>query len=325
MSDLIRVLSIDGGGIRGIIPAMVLAEIEKRTKKPVSELFELIAGTSTGGILALGLTKPDDRGRPHYTAEELISLYEREGATIFSRSPWHKLYSLGNLAEEKYPSDGIDKALEDYFGQARLQDALTETLITSYDIERRLPFFFRSRHAKEYRSYDFPMKQVARATSAAPTYFEPAKIESEDSSDYYALVDGGVFANNPAMCAYAEVRNTRPGAGDFLLVSLGTGELTRSLPYEEVKGWGLALWAQPILSVVFDGVSDTVDYQLRQLVPPTSNGTERYYRFQMRLNEGNDDLDDASRTNLRVLRLLAEAIIRDNDKVLDALCDQLVG
>lgn len=325
MSDLIRVLSIDGGGIRGIIPAMVLAEIEKRTKKPISELFELITGTSTGGILALGLTKPDDRGRPQYAAEELISLYEKEGATIFSRSPWHKLYSLGNLAEEKYPSDGIEKALEDYFGQGRLQDALTETLITSYDIERRLPFFFRSRRAKEDRNYDFPMKQVARATSAAPTYFEPAKINSEDSSGYYALVDGGVFANNPAMCAYAEVRNTRPSVGDLLLVSLGTGELTRSLPYEEVKGWGLALWAQPILSVVFEGVSDTVDYQLRQLLPTASDGTERYYRFQTRLNEGNDDLDDASRTNLRVLRLLAEAIIRDNDRELDVLCDQLVG
>jgi uncharacterized protein len=108
MSDLIRVLSIDGGGIRGIIPAMVLAEIEKRTKKPISELFGLIAGTSTGGILALGLTKPDDRGRPQYTAEELISLYEKEGATIFSRSPWHQLYSLWNLAEEKYSSDGIE-------------------------------------------------------------------------------------------------------------------------------------------------------------------------------------------------------------------------
>ena len=322
---MIRVLSIDGGGIRGIIPAIILAEIEKRTKKPVSELFELIAGTSTGGILALGLTKPDDRGRPHYTAEELISLYEKEGATIFSRSPWHHIYSLWNLAEEKYPADGIEGALDGYFGQAHLRDALTETIITSYDIERRLPFFFRSRRAKEDSDYDFPMKKVARATSAAPTYFEPAKIESEDSSDYYALVDGGVFANNPAMCAYAEVRNTRPGADDFLLVSLGTGELTRSLPYEEVKGWGLALWAQPILSVVFDGVSDTVDYQLRQLLPPARNGVERYYRFQTRLNEGNDDLDDASRTNLRVLWLLAEAIISDNDRVLDALCDQLVG
>ncbi len=322
MSKRIKVLSIDGGGIRGIIPAMILAEIEKRTKKPISSLFDLIAGTSTGGILALGLTIPNDRGKPRYKAERLIELYEKEGSTIFSRSVWHRIRAIGMLVEEKYPSKGIESVLKKYFGNARLKDALTEVLVTGYEIERRIPWFFKSRHAKDRskKGYDFPMTLVARSTSAAPTYFEPAQIKIGKSKDYYALVDGGVFANNPAMCAYVEAMSTHPQADDFLVVSLGTGEFTRPLFFDDVKGWGLTQWAQPILSVVFDGVSDTVDYQLKLLLQPN----KQYYRFQTNLNVGNDDMDDASQTNIRILKLLAEDVIRDNGEILKNLCKQLV-
>lgn len=324
MPKQIRVLSIDGGGIRGIIPAMLLAEIEKRTKKRISQLFDLIAGTSTGGILALGLTKPDKNGNPEYTATDMVDLYEKEGPNIFSRSVWHRIRALGNLVEEKYPATGINKVLKAYFGSARLRNVLTDVLITSYAIERRIPFFFKSSKAKTSpEKRDFLMRDVARATSAAPTYFEPLKLDIDDS-DYYALIDGGVFANNPGLCSYVEAKTLFPEADDFLVVSLGTGELTRRLPYDDVKGWGLAHWAQPLINVVFDGVSDTVDYQLEQLLSD-KEGLKQYYRFQVRLDEGNDDLDDAGATNLRVLKLLAEAIIRDNDDDLKALSEQLTN
>ena len=240
----IKVLCIDGGGIRGIIPAMILAEIEKRTQKPISELFDLIAGTSTGGILALGLTKPNDQRKPQYTAKDLIALYETDGERIFSRSIWYKIQSGASFVGKKYPSDGIEKVLDHYFEDARLRDALTDVFITSYDIERRSPFFFQSRNAKLNRSYDFKMKQVARATTAAPTYFEPFKLE-RDASDYDALIDGGVFANNPTLCGFVEAKSTHPGTDNFLVVSLGTGEMTRRFLYDETKGWGLAQWRNP--------------------------------------------------------------------------------
>ncbi|MGE5415951.1 MAG: CBASS cGAMP-activated phospholipase [Acidobacteriota bacterium] len=323
MSGVINVLSIDGGGIRGIIPARILQEIEKRTKKPIAELFHLIAGTSTGGILALGLTKAGPNGRPQYPAEKLLEMYETEGAQIFSRSLWHRVTAIGSLIEEKYPSDGIETVLDEYFKQARLKDALTNVLITSYEIERRNPFFFKSRKAKMGADSDFLVKHVARATSAAPTYFEPAQIKN-GKNDYWALVDGGVFANNPAMCAYVEAKKNYPDADDILVVSLGTGSLTRPLPYEEATGWGMAQWAQPLLSVMFDGVSETVDYQLGQLLPNSSDGQARYYRFQVRLDEGDDDMDNTTKTNLRVLRLLADGLIRDNSNNIDVLCGQLL-
>ncbi len=111
MAQVFKVLSIDGGGIRGIIPAMILAEIEDRTGKSVAEMFDLIAGTSTGGILALGLAMPGDGGKPRYKAEDLIEFYEKEGLRIFSRPARHRIDSLEGIAEERYPSEGIEQVL----------------------------------------------------------------------------------------------------------------------------------------------------------------------------------------------------------------------
>lgn len=320
-----KVLSIDGGGIRGIIPAMVLAEIERRTGKPTSEMFDLVAGTSTGGILALGLTRPGRDGKPQYSAERLIELYETEGGRIFSIPVWHRIRAVGGLAEEKYPSKGIEDVAREYFEDHRLAEALTEVLVTAYEIEGRIPWFFKRRYARDpgKKGYDFLMREVARATSAAPTYFEPLQLVVGQEGKR-AFVDGGIYANNPAMCAYVEARKIYPEEDDFLVVSLGTGELTRSLPYEEVKGWGLALWAQPILSVVFDGVADTVDYQLREILP-SDGDARRYYRFQTVLDIGKDDMDDASRTNIAALKVKARDIISKNDAALKTLCAQLVA
>ncbi len=320
-----KVLSIDGGGIRGIIPAMVLTEIETRTGKATSELFDLVAGTSTGGILALGLTKPGQDGAPEYSAQRLIELYETEGGKIFDRPVWHRLHSGWGLAEEKYPSKGIEEVAKRYFEDVYLAEALTEVLVTAYEIERRGPWFFKRRHTRdENREGDnFLMRDVARATSAAPTFFEPLQLTWGPHGER-AFIDGGVHSNNPAMCAYVEARKIHPEEDDFLVVSLGTGELTRSLPYEEVRGWGLALWAQPILNVVFDGVADTVDYQLRELLSTEEGEARRYYRFQTLLDVGKDDMDDASRTNIAALKEKAEEIIIKNDAALNALCAQLV-
>ncbi len=325
MTDVFKVLSIDGGGIRGIVPAMVLAEIEELTGRPVAETFDLVAGTSTGGILALGLTMPGDDGRPRYAAEELIGLYEEEGSRIFS----NRAGPIRSAFEERYPSRGVEEVLGEYFGEVRLKEALTRVFVTSYEIQLRAPFFFRSERAKGKDDYDFPMRQVARATSAAPTYFEPAKVEAEGAVDYYALVDGGVFANNPAMCAYVEARkileaqgSAFPTESDLLVVSLGTGQLTDRLRYEEVAGWGLLEWARPVIDVVFDGVSDTVDFQLKELLP-RKDGLRRYYRFQTELVEVSDAMDNAGPENLRDLKLLARTMIDGEEERLSDLYERL--
>jgi uncharacterized protein len=271
------------------------------------------------------VTKPGQDGKPEYSAKKLIDLYETEGGKIFSIPVWHRIHSGWGLAEEKYPSEGIEEVAKEYFGDVHLAQALKEVLVTAYEIEKRGPWFFKRRHALDpAQGFDPFMRDVACATSAAPTYFEPIQLKV-GSLGNRAFIDGGVHSNNPAMCAYVEARKIHPEENDFLVVSLGTGEPTREMPYEEVKGWGLALWAQPILNVVFDGVSDTVDYQLQELLSTEEGDGRRYYRFQTVLDIGKDDMDDASRTNIVALKTKAKEIISKNDAILDSLCAQLVA
>lgn len=307
-----RVLSIDGGGIRGLIPALVLAELEKISKRPVTELFDLIAGTSTGGILALGLAKASPSGRAQYGASDLAALYQKRGREIFHRSFWKGVSSVGGLNDETYSAQGLEKVLLEYMGEARLADALVPTLITSYDIERRSPLFLKS-WRPEYN--DILMRDAARATSAAPTYFEPAKVQVGKQAR--ALIDGGIFINSPAVSAYAEARRLFPDDPEVLVVSLGTGELERPIPFDQAKDWGKISWLVPLLGCMFDGMADAVDYQMRMLLG------NNYSRFQTSLSLASDDMDNASAGNIENLKAEAKALIKSKKAELAALCERL--
>ncbi len=319
-----RILSIDGGGIRGIIPALILAHLEKRLNKRTAELFNMMAGTSTGGILALGLSKPDRSGSPALTASNLVSLYTSRGKEVFPRSLWKRATSFSGLSDEIYASTGLESVLRDYLGGVKLSEAMVDLLIPAYDIERRNAVFFKSHRAKVDPERDYWMSHIARATSAAPTYFEPANISNALKTYQTYLIDGGVFANNPASCAMAEAQVVYPEATDIILVSLGTGELTRRIPYDDAKNWGKIGWMRPMLDVMFDGVADTVHYQMQMLMPP-KDGSPRYFRFQVILDEGNDDMDDASSTNIRALTYKAEKLIEEQSDKLDVLCNLLAA
>ncbi|HEX5981009.1 MAG TPA: CBASS cGAMP-activated phospholipase [Thermoleophilaceae bacterium] len=303
-----RVLAIDGGGIRGLIPALVLAELERRAGRRVFEMFDLIAGTSTGGILACALCAPDP-----LPAEEVASIYEEEGPAIFDRSVWQRIRSAEGLLDEKYDAGALDRALERFLADKRLADTVPELIVPAYDMSEPGPFFFKTRNARERRLEDFPLTVVARATAAAPTYFEPLPVRER------ALVDGGVFAVNPAMSAFAEVLRFHP-SDDVVLLSLGTGQRTRSRRFADVDDWGLVEWARPILDVVFDGISDAVDYQLRHVL-----GDEGYWRLQVELTRASDDLDDATPQNLAELRSHAEELIEARSADLNAAVRALQG
>jgi len=218
----LRVLSIDGGGIRGIIPAKVLADLELRAGRPVAKLFDLVVGTSTGGILALGLTAPGEGDSPRWAAADLADLYVREGPRIFHRSVYDRIRS----------------------------------------------------------------------------------------------VDGGVFAANPAMCALAEVLRVRE-PHDVMLVSLGTGQQTRPLPWKKVRNWGALEWARPIIDILLDGQSDTVDFQARQVLEGS------YWRIQTELRRASDHLDNASEENLRALQEEGDALVASEADTLAMLAEAL--
>ncbi|MCW3012723.1 MAG: Patatin [Solirubrobacterales bacterium] len=299
-----KVLSIDGGGIRGLIPALVLEELEARTGRRVAELFDLVAGTSTGGILACALTRPGAA-----PASELVELYRTEGPKIFRRSLAHRVRSGEGLLEEKHDDAALDDALTRYLGSGRLSGASTRVLVTAYDLQARAPYFFKSWRADR----DGPLRIVARATAAAPTYFEPVEVGER------SLIDGGVFATNPAMCAYAEAV-VLSGAPPTFVLSLGTGRQTRPIAHADAASWGLVQWVRPVIDVVFDGVSDTVEYQLQHLMPG-----DAVVRLQTELDRASDALDDASARNLALLEEQARELLVREDAALDAACAVLLA
>lgn len=170
------------------------------------------------------------------------------------------------------------------------------------------------------------MRNVARATSAAPTYFEPIDLDLQPLPNLTlveTLVDGGIFANNPAMCAYADAKRILRSEGTpndpVLLVSIGTGNLTGVLKAEAAKNWGKLSWVDTLITMIFDGASDTVNYQLQYLIPEGN-----YHRFQPQLTFGQDEMDDVSRANLISLKALAEGFIKDRQSDLNTISQRLV-
>ena len=332
MENTVRILSIDGGGIRGIIPARVLQEL--LGDRPAQDVFDLIAGTSTGGIIGCGLAKPNPM-----TPTQLIDLYVEHGGDIFARPPLRRLPGA-NLIEEKYSAEALERRLKAHLGDFRLSDvADVDLLIPSYAIqlpnprpngETRAPMFFASWRAKgeelppgtRKEEYDFYLRDVARATSAAPTFFEPAEIENK-LGERFGMIDGGVFANNPTMCALVAARRRYPLGTKFIVVSLGTGFLQRPIPLDEAKGWGMIAWVRPLISVLMDGNADTVCYQAEQEL-----GSD-HHRFDIPLgvrrtdlHAVNDDFDDASPENIEAVRAKADDLVaqaRDRIQRLAAL------
>ncbi|QTG98245.1 patatin-like phospholipase family protein [Wolbachia endosymbiont of Rhagoletis indifferens] len=303
------ILSVDGGGIRGIIPAIILAEIEKRARKPIAEIFDLMAGTSTGGIVVAGLCKKD---KPQYSANDLVEFYQEYGSYIFKSSFLRRsIFSWFNCAQ--YSHKNIEFVLDKYFGDDTLQNTLSNVLLTSYDIHNNHPFFFKS--WKEDRNF-IKLKDALRATTSAPTYFAPKYLKINHKET--VLVDGGVFANNPAACAYASGKRLFPN-DDILLLSIGTGRTDRSIEYANSKRFGKIGWIKPLLHVMFASSLDSVNYQLDQVIG------DKYIRIQSQLKIASPDMDNITSKNIKSLQQEASKMIEDNQKVIEKFCIEVLN
>jgi patatin-like phospholipase/acyl hydrolase len=325
MPDVVTVLSIDGGGIHGLIPALVLEEIEKLSGQYVSELFDLLVGTSTGGIIALALTASQQFGRPMWKATDVVKVYEEDGRAIFDRSFFHAVRTLRGASGPVYPAESIEGVLRRYFQEVRLSHAVTEVMASCYDLEERRPYFFKSYRARHNPDRDCLMWQAARATSAAPWYFPPYRLDQSPPRRYRALVDGGVFANNPAFAGLTEARKlTKSSSGtEYLVVSLGTGNAVRRIPFEQAVGWGAWGWLSNVIGIMLDGSSSAINHQMEAMFDDP-RGSLSYYRFQCSLSDASGEIDDASDENLRQLRLDGERLIRENRRRLEEVTKRLV-
>jgi len=341
MEELVRLLSIDGGGIRGIVPAVVLAHLEEITGKAVHELFDAVAGTSSGAITALALVKPGvKRGR----AAERVELYKKHAKQVFSENwqdrvgvlpRWasHYLFDIphgfdvNDLWKPRYAAAGRRTMLDGLYKGTQLPDALLPVYLPAYDTQLRCPVVFVSRsHDEEIDSYfettsAASFLDAAMASSAAPSYFPPhimprALNDAFTTQSSYCLIDGGIIANNPVSLAHSFY-----GGNPGVILSLGTGSTMSPYPAEQVQSWGLASWAGPLLKMVLDGQPETAHLAMLGVM-----STRTYVRIQGLLDpdSGIEVLDNIDLGNLARLEAFGHRLVDKNRDRLAQLAQVLL-
>jgi len=326
---MLRILSIDGGGIKGIVSAYVLAELESVLKSrsgnknaALVDYFDLVAGTSTGAILALMILCPQrDLRRPKYSADDCIKLYNEKGKEIFRRSLLRRFYTIGGIADSKYPSKNIEKVLKENFRDVKMSQLLKPCLITAYDMTGRKCVFFNKTDAENDKMRDFPVADAARASSAAPTYFPPHKMRRYDGT-YGLLCDGGVFANNATMCAIAQAAKMRGCEGEMQVLSIGNIADTET-PYKGIShGWGIIKWGGPIIDILLSASPQIVDYQVKKLF---SSCKQRGNYLRIEANEEkNIKMDDVSENTMKRLNEIGKETAERSRKSLERFAERLI-
>ena len=265
------ILTIDGGGMRGLVPAYILREmneeLKKRTTRPLYSFFDLVAGTSTGALIALGLTSPAEntslrkeegnnyllertclKGRffkKEYTEtlgyiprlsdpENFFNLYKENGNRIFLKKESKGLKKVINIVNrffsDKYDIAPYEEFLSSLYGEVALSSLRVPTMAVSYNVYNGEKFVFKS-----WDSHGYLVREAARASSAAPTYFAPAKFIDRETGEELTLVDGGLIANNPILAAYIEAVQLYPEADEFKFLSLSTASCAFSMNTEDVS------------------------------------------------------------------------------------------
>ncbi|ALA59443.1 CBASS cGAMP-activated phospholipase [Nitrospira moscoviensis] len=272
-AEKFQILSLDGGGIKGLFSASVLAKLEDDLGVSIVDHFDLIVGTSTGGLIALGLGMGM---RPR----ELVRFYVESGPKIFQRS--FGLRSFTHWVYRKFPQAPLRDALQECFQDKRLADCTTRLVIPSYNLGDDDVYLFKTPHHERLkRDYKVPLWKVGLATTAAPTYFS-----SFQELDSLRLIDGGVWANNPTLVGIVEaVSLLRVPFQNISVLSMGTSDPVRyrrrSLDWSGRLGW-----AKSAVDIVMRGQSLGIHKQAVHLL-----GDDKVIRIDPRVPEGLFALD----------------------------------
>jgi len=286
------ILSIDGGGMKGYIPCAVLATVEARAKKTVPELFDMVAGTSIGGILACIFAT----GK---TATDALQFFTVDGPNIFGNE---QPFGHAGVIKPRYAAQPIESALFARLGNVTLSQAQMPLLVPAFDLVAYEPYFFKSPN----KDVDYPLWQVARATSAAQTYFPGYKLDDK------VLWDGGNVANNPTLCAMAEATRMWPDQ-QLRVLSLGCGASKSRFTATELIDAGIAKVGIETMGLLFDENDRLPDYILRHLMP------DGYFRIDPKLSALS--IDGADEKALIDLRNVANQTIVDNAAMIDAFLE----
>ncbi|EXB86651.1 Patatin group A-3 [Morus notabilis] len=341
--NVITVLSIDGGGIRGIIPAIVLGFLESELQKldgedaRIADYFDVIAGTSTGGLVTAMLAAPNEKNRPLFAAKDIKNFYLQHCPKIFPQDSiplaGRATEIIKSLTGPKYDGKYLHKLLKEKLGDLKLHQTLTNVIIPTFDIKRLQPIIFSSYEVKRNPSLDALLSDICIGTSAAPTYLPAHCFNTENSNGEvvreFHIIDGGVAANNPALVAVNEIaKEIHQGNPDFspikpmefgrfLVISLGTGSPKSVEKYnaDEAAKWGIIGWlnshhSTPLADIFTEASSDLVDFFLATVFQAL-HSDKNYLRIQDdTLGYTESSVDMATEENLGNLVKIGEALLK---------------
>ncbi|XP_054796421.1 patatin-like protein 2 [Prosopis cineraria] len=309
--NLVTILSIDGGGIRGIIPATILEFLESQLQEldgeeaRLADYFDVIAGTSTGGLVTAMLGAPNEKKRPLFSAKDIKPFYLEHCPKIFPQKlgifDGYPRSVLKALSGPKYNGKYLHSLVKEKLGDTKLNQTLTNVVIPTFDIKNLQPTIFSSFQVKHNPSLNALLSDICIATSAAPTYLAAHYFQTKDAEGKamreFNLIDGGVAANNPALVAVGEVTREiienspdfvaiRPLEYDrFLVISLGTGcHKARKYSADEAAKWGVLGWltgngSTPLVDVFNQAGADMVSLYLSVVLKALSS-QKTYLRIQ---------------------------------------------
>jgi uncharacterized protein len=324
-----NILTIDGGGLRGIVPTRILQKVEEITGKSVLDTFDMLAGTSTGGLIVSCLTLRDQKNpqQPKYNLKDIAEIYIQKGKVIFPiRSGiWKFLYGITNLFSPAYSAAGIEKVLREFVSEQRIKESLRPILVSTYDLNSNRPVFFKSSEASGDESANARIHDICRATSAAPTYLPAYSFNYKGKQ--LTGIDGGVYVNNPTMAAIAEIskygnkgfykkRDGSPVAfEDIRVLSLGTGSYTGTITRKEAVRWGELQWVTRITDIMMRGVNQTTDYESGEML---ADGN--YLRLNIEIkDEEYSNMADAREITREYLELEVRKQVTENEYKLTML------
>lgn len=317
------VLSVDGGGIRGIVSCRILLrlldEIRKISRKDniqLSQCIDYFAGTSTGSVVVSALLTPSvyNPSIPAFTLRDIQSFYLENANKIFSKELLHRVISFGGLIKSKYQNKGFKDILYSYFGNLHLSNLLKPCTIPSFDLYQNSNLLFNQQHAAEDNSKNFYVRDVCLASSSAPIIFPSVQITSF-SGDSYLCCDGAVYANNPSLFAYADFRemDNDAYANNMLFISIGNGLSNSRHDYSGFEhSGGASNWVDKIGNVFIDSVSNSIDHQMKMIYRECPN---LYCRWVPTIPEwANTDIDITNIEDISKMMDCADAFIDLNQK-----------
>ncbi|WMV27482.1 hypothetical protein MTR67_020867 [Solanum verrucosum] len=340
--DLITVLCIDGGGIRGIIPATILSFLESQLQEldgsdaRLADYFDVMAGTSTGGLVTAMLTAPDENNRPLYAAKDITPFYLEHCPKIFPQKKWGVFPPIRNIVQTligpKYDGKYLHEVVKEKLKDTRLSNTITNVVIPTFDIKKLQPTIFSTYETKRAACYDAKLSDICISTSAAPTYLPAHYFKVEDGKDNvreHHLIDGGVAANNPCLIAISEVSKEifknnpdfypiKPMEyGRFLVISLGTGAAKYEQKYDSSMAakWGIVEWllhkgSNPLIEVFRQSSADMVDYH-NYVVFQALRSEDSYLQIQEDELSGTEaSVDVATKENLERLVEIGEKLLK---------------